>query len=79
VQAREVARQPQEPARLVDGELVDEVVHLVTGVSLHPVEGDVLALSDSVDEWHPQITVGDRLLLRGGPAALQPPGPPLVA
>src|SRR6478735_2121022 len=62
-----------------DGELVDEVVHLVTGVPFHPLEGDVFALSDRVDEWLPQVTVGDRLLLRVGPAALQPPGPPLVA
>ena len=45
------------------GKLIDEVVHLVAGVSFHPLEGNIATLGGSLHEGLPQVTVGDRLLL----------------
>ena len=53
---------------------VDEIVHLVAGVSLHPCEGDfVAAVEVLLDEGLPQVLVGDRPLLGIQPTAGNPP------
>src|SRR4051794_2804322 len=62
-----------------DGESVDEVVHLVAGVALHPVEGDVVVARDRGDQWLPEVAVHHRLLSRRHPAVEQPLLPPAVA
>lgn len=53
--------------------MVDEFVQGVTVVTLHPLKGDVASLEDEVevevDEWFPQITIGNRLLGAVEPAA----------
>ena len=47
----------------LDGQAVDEVVHRIARVALHPAEGDVAALAHELDERLPQVAVGHRLAL----------------
>ena len=54
-------------------EPVDDVVHRVAGVTLHPPEADVVAAcSDRVDERPPEILVHDRRAVRRLPAVRLP-------
>ena len=46
----------------LDGETVDEIVHRVAAVALHPAERHVAGLHQ-LDERLPQVDVGDGLLL----------------
>ena len=74
-----VVRRPDRRRRLVAGagrlglrrlhrQAVDQVVHGVAGVALHPPEGDVAPRQHQLDEGLPQVPVGHRLLLRVEPA-----------
>src|SRR5688572_10580382 len=58
---------------------VDQVVHAVARVALHPAEGDVAAVDVQADERLPQVAVGHRLPGGRRPAALEPALPPAVA
>src|SRR3954447_4293981 len=62
----------------LDGEPVDEVVHLVPGMPLHPSKADVATIPDGDDERLPQVAVRHRLLGAVHPAAAQPAPPPGV-
>src|SRR5689334_13445056 len=62
----------------LDREPVDEVVHRVAGVTLHPAERDVPAVADGGHQRLPQVPVGHRLLGAVHPAPAQPPPPPAV-
>ena len=53
----------ERPAGRGDGQPVDEVVHRVARMALHPTELR-LPFQHQLDERHPQIGVGHRLLLR---------------
>ncbi len=60
-----------------DGEGVDEVVHPVAAVTLHPAPAHVVHLHQ-LDQRLPEIGIGDRLALGVPPAVLLPLDPPLV-
>src|SRR5579884_66511 len=62
------------------GQAVDEVVHPVAAMALHPSEADPFRLGPvGEDQRLPEVPVGDRSLGRVGPAPRQPSLPPPVA
>src|SRR5215216_3585027 len=57
------------------GELIDQLVHRVPGVALHPAKRDAALLHD-LDERLPQVSIDDRPFLTVGPVFLEPAFPP---
>src|SRR5215467_8938308 len=57
---------------------VDQVVHRVARVALHPPEADVAPPAELVDQRLPQVPVGHRLAGAVDPAPLDPALPPAV-
>jgi hypothetical protein len=67
---------PLGPRRL-HGKLVDQIVHRISRMALDPTEGDLTELHD-LDQWLPQVAIGNRLLVTGDPVPAKPALPPSV-
>src|SRR3954466_1198501 len=65
--------------RGLDSEAVDEVVHRIVTVPLHPPERHVAPLEHERDQRLPELTVGHGLALAVHPSSAAPSDVPLVA
>jgi hypothetical protein len=64
------------PSRL-RGELIDQLVHRVPRVALHPPERDA-TLPHDLDKRLPQVSINDRPFPTVGPVFLEPALPPAI-
>ena len=74
-----VARTPALGRRRLHGQAIDEIVHGVVAVTLHPLEHHVAPALHGHDERFPEIAVGNRLLGLVEPPTGDPSFPPAVA